>query len=185
MNNNKRYFDPKLYYYKVIALCLLMCIDIVMNSFTQFLTFGHKRTKDMYSATCKNNGRGICIGLSLAQFSLQIIMMFILLSIFSETFDFKRGLLGRMCKKFSLTFISTFTYIVVFAFEKGFLYSYHKKHKNDDDIIFIIWKKWYFLLIYILKFSLAFLSYMFTINTSFELGKPKYYKTELAGLPSF
>jgi hypothetical protein len=185
MNNNKRYFDPKLYYYKVIALCLLMCIDIVMNSFTQFLTFGHKETKKFYSATCKNNGSGLCIGLSLIQFALQIIMFFILLSIFSETFDFKRGLLKRMCRKFMITFFSTLFYIILFIAEKIYLYIYHKKNKEKKDVIFNIWKQWHFLLFYILKFIFAFLSYMFTINTSFELGKPKYYKVELEGLPQF
>jgi hypothetical protein len=185
MNNNKRYFDPKLYYYKVIALCLLMCIDIVMNSFTQFLTFGHKETKKYYSATCKNNGSGLCIGLSLIQFALQIIMFFILLSIFSETFDFKRGLLKRMCRKFMITFFSTLFYIILFIAEKIYLYIYHKKNKEKKDVIFNIWKQWHFLLFYILKFIFAFLSYMFTINTSFELGKPKYYKVELEGLPQF
>jgi len=185
MNNNKRYFDPKLYYYKVIALCLLMCVDIVMNSFTQFLTFGHKETKKYYSATCKNNGSGLCIGLSLIQFALQIIMFFILLSIFSETFDFKRGLLKRMCRKFMITFFSTLFYIILFIAEKIYLYIYHKKNKEKKDVIFNIWKQWHFLLFYILKFIFAFLSYMFTINTSFELGKPKYYKVELEGLPQF
>ena len=185
MNNNKRYFDPKLYYYKVIALCLLMCIDIVMNSFTQFLTFGHKETKKFYSATCKNNGSGLCIGLSLIQFALQIIMFFILLSIFSETFDFKRGLLKRMCRKFMITFFSTLFYIILFIAEKIYLYIYHKKNKEKKDVIFNIWKQWHFLLFYILKFIFAFLSYMFTINTSFELGKPKYYNVELEGLPQF
>ena len=185
MNNNKRYFDQKLYYYKVIALCLLMCVDIVMNSFTQFLTFGHKETKKYYSATCKNNGSGLCIGLSLIQFALQIIMFFILLSIFSETFDFKRGLLKRMCRKFMITFFSTLFYIILFIAEKIYLYIYHKKNKEKKDVIFNIWKQWHFLLFYILKFIFAFLSYMFTINTSFELGKPKYYKVELEGLPQF
>ena len=185
MNNNKRYFDPKLYYYKVIALCLLMCIDIVMNSFTQFLTFGHKQTKKQYSATCKNNGAGLCIGLSLIQFAIQIVMFFILLSIFSETFDFKRGLLKRMCRKFMLTFFSTLFYIIIFASEKIFLYLYHKSKKLEPDFLFKIWDKWFFILIYVLKFLFAFLSYMFTINTSFELGKPKYYKVELEGLPQF
>ena len=182
MNNNKRYFDPKLYYYKVIALCLLMCVDIVMNSFTQFLTFGHKETKKYYSATCKNNGSGLCIGLSLIQFALQIIMFFILLSIFSETFDFKRGLLKRMCRKFMITFFSTLFYIILFIAEKIYLYIYHKSKKLEPDFLFKIWDKWFFILIYVLKFLFAFLSYMFTINTSFELGKPKYYKVELVGL---
>jgi hypothetical protein len=156
-----------------------------MNSFTQFLTFGHKETKKYYSATCKNNGSGLCIGLSLIQFALQIIMFFILLSIFSETFDFKRGLLKRMCRKFMITFFSTLFYIILFIAEKIYLYIYHKKNKEKKDVIFNIWKQWHFLLFYILKFIFAFLSYMFTINTSFELGKPKYYKVELEGLPQF
>ena len=185
MNNNKRYFYLKLYYYKIITLYLIMYVNIVMNSFTQFLTFGHKETKKYYSATCKNNGSGLCIGLSLIQFALQIIMFFILLSIFSETFDFKRGLLKRMCRKFMITFFSTLFYIILFIAEKIYLYIYHKKNKEKKDVIFNIWKQWHFLLFYILKFIFAFLSYMFTINTSFELGKPKYYKVELEGLPQF
>jgi hypothetical protein len=84
-----------------------------------------------------------------------------------------------------ITFFSTLFYIILFIAEKIYLYIYHKKNKEKKDVIFNIWKQWHFLLFYILKFIFAFLSYMFTINTSFELGKPKYYKVELEGLPQF
>jgi hypothetical protein len=35
-----KYFDPQTYYYKVIFICIMMGLDIILNSFTQFLDFG-------------------------------------------------------------------------------------------------------------------------------------------------
>jgi hypothetical protein len=35
-----KYFDPQQYYYRVIIICCLMALDIIFNSFTQFLDFG-------------------------------------------------------------------------------------------------------------------------------------------------
>lgn len=44
-----KYFNPSEYYYKVIVLCILMGLDILFNSFTQFLDFGSTNILYLYS----------------------------------------------------------------------------------------------------------------------------------------
>jgi hypothetical protein len=46
-----KYFDPKQYYYKVIAICVLMGLDIILNSFTQFLDYGSTNIIRQYQIT--------------------------------------------------------------------------------------------------------------------------------------
>jgi hypothetical protein len=43
-----KYFDPKEYYYKVILICCLIALDIILNSFTQFLDYGSTNAKNLY-----------------------------------------------------------------------------------------------------------------------------------------
>ena len=38
LKNN--YFDPKIYSNLLFFICILICCDILLNSFTQFLDFG-------------------------------------------------------------------------------------------------------------------------------------------------
>ena len=44
-----KYFNPNEYYYKVIMLCCLMGLDILLNSFTQFIDFGSTNIMNLYS----------------------------------------------------------------------------------------------------------------------------------------
>ena len=46
-----KYFDPKEYYYKVILICVLIGIDIILNSFTQFLDYGSTNIVMLYGMT--------------------------------------------------------------------------------------------------------------------------------------
>jgi len=40
MDYKIKYFNPKEYYYRVIVMCILMTVDIILNSFTQYMDFG-------------------------------------------------------------------------------------------------------------------------------------------------
>ncbi len=44
-----KYFEPKEYYYKVIFICMMMFLDIIFNSFTQFLDYGSTNIIVLYS----------------------------------------------------------------------------------------------------------------------------------------
>ena len=96
-----KYFEAKTYYYKVLTLCILVVVDIIFNSFTQFVTFGIK----VEDTSCQKDDIYLCSGLALFEFIIIIIMIFVLLNIFSETYYFKRGYLGAICGKFILDFI--------------------------------------------------------------------------------
>jgi hypothetical protein len=48
---SNKYFDPQHYYYKVIIICILIGIDIILNTFTQFLDFGDTLIIRKYNIT--------------------------------------------------------------------------------------------------------------------------------------
>ena len=43
-----KYFEPKTYSKKVVSLCVFIFLDIILNSFTQFLDFGSTNILDQY-----------------------------------------------------------------------------------------------------------------------------------------
>ena len=79
MGVKNKYFEAKSYYYKVLCLCILVVVDILFNSFTQFVNFGIK-----VDTTCHVDDIYLCSGLALFEFIIIIIMIFVLLNIFSE-----------------------------------------------------------------------------------------------------
>jgi hypothetical protein len=46
LKNN--YFDPKIYSNKLLFIVILICCDILLNSFTQFLDFGSTNLMKAY-----------------------------------------------------------------------------------------------------------------------------------------
>ena len=53
-----KYFDPQTFYYKVIAICILIGVDIILNSFTQFLAFGSTNAVKQYQMVGYNKPSG-------------------------------------------------------------------------------------------------------------------------------
>jgi hypothetical protein len=43
-----KYYDPQYFYYKVIVICILIALDIIFNSFTQFFDFGSTNAVSKY-----------------------------------------------------------------------------------------------------------------------------------------
>ena len=52
------YFDPKIYSNLLFFICILICIDILVNSFTQFLDFGSTNLTDIYYMANYEKGGG-------------------------------------------------------------------------------------------------------------------------------
>ena len=179
-----KYFDPNWYYYKVITLCVLICIDILFNSFTQYYNFDNKYTWIAFQTNCKRDNRDLGYLLIGLQIGLQVLMIFNLLSFFSQTFSFKQGMLGAICGKFVPTFVVVFLYPVVFLCERfiraSYLTKFDENDQNPTNTNIEIWKEIYYLIFYILKYICAFLFYIFSMNTSFELGKAKYYQIDMS-----
>lgn len=53
-----KYFNPKIYSNKVISLCLLIFMDIFLNSFTQFNDFGSTNIMKEYQLLNYVKGSG-------------------------------------------------------------------------------------------------------------------------------
>ena len=173
MASKNKYFEPKFYYYKVLVMCFMIIVDIIFNSFTQFLTFGQVNKCD------KRDDIYLCIGIAIFQFIIIMVMVFVLLSVFSQTFFFKQGLLGVICKQFVFSLVCLFCYPVLFIVERAILgikLDLDKKKGAPINKIFTS----YYTAFYVLKYISAFLFYMGLLSTSFELGKSKYYKIDLS-----
>lgn len=125
------------------------------------------------------------------QFMVQLFMIFTILSIFSHTFLFKYGLIKMICSKFKITFIVIFIYPFLFILERlirvvnycSKIFKYLNQVYVSDTLALqnndvSIWAAPYYIAMYVLKFIFAFLFYTVIINTSFELGKSKYYKAD-------
>ena len=56
LKNN--YFDPKIYSNLLFFICILICCDILLNSFTQFLDFGSTNIMFEYDFNDYNKGSG-------------------------------------------------------------------------------------------------------------------------------
>ena len=175
MGVKNKYFEAKTYYYKVLSLCILVVIDILFNSFTQFVNFGTKASE----TTCQVDDIYLCSGLALFEFIIIIIMIFVLLNIFSETYYFKRGYLGAICGKFVLDFIFLLLYPIFFLIERIMFGVKLDELKKDNDKApsVNIWTT-YYLIFYILKYFTSFLFYIGILRTSFELGKTEYYRSQ-------
>ena len=173
-----KYFDPNWYYYKVIILCVLICIDILLNSFTQFYNFDNKSTNELYLTNCGLDNRDLGYALIGLQAGIIVLMIFTVLSFFSQTFNFKQGMLGTICAKFIPTFIVIFLYPIIFLCERFIRAAYLQKNTPEKTNM-EIWKTVYYIIFYVLKYICAFLFYIFSLNTSYELGKGKYYKIEM------
>ena len=170
-----KYFNPKTYYYKVLLLCVLLVIDILFNSFTQFINFGVK----VQDTNCQRDDTYLCVGLCLFQFILIIVMIFVLLNIFSETYFFKRGLLVVICGQFFFSFIFLLLYPIFFVIERSIfgVRLNDLKDENDEVPSITIWKT-YYIFFYVVKYITAFGFYIGILRTSFELGKTEYYRNE-------
>ena len=174
MGVKNKYFEAKTYYYKVLCLCILVVVDILFNSFTQFVNFGIK-----VDTTCHVDDIYLCSGLALFEFIIIIIMIFVLLNIFSETYYFKRGYLGAICGKFVLDFIFLLLYPIFFLIERIMFGVRLNDLKEEGERVATV-KIWttYYLVFYILKYFTSFLFYIGILRTSFELGKTEYYRSQ-------
>ena len=175
MGVKNKYFEAKTYYYKVLTLCILVVVDILFNSFTQFINFGIK----VQDYTCQVDDIYLCSGLALFEFLLIMVMVFVLLNIFSETYYFKRGYLGAICGKFAFDLIFLLLYPIIFLIERIIFGIRLNDLKDDIDppATVKIWTSPY-LVLYILKYLASFLFYVGILRTSFELGKTEYYKSQ-------
>ena len=173
MGVKNKYFEAKTYYYKVLSMCILVVIDILFNSFTQFVNFGIK-----IDTPCHVDDIYLCSGLALFEFIIIIIMIFVLLNIFSETYYFKRGYLGAICGKFVVDFIFLLLYPIFFLIERILFGVRLNDLEEDEDVPTVkIWTS-YYLVFYILKYFTSFLFYIGSLRISFELGKTEYYKNQ-------
>ena len=111
-------------------------------------------------------------------------MIFITLSIISETFYFKQGLIGTIVKKFRYAFGVDLLYLALFLVERLIFGLYLMDNDKDHDKNAIkIWKKWYYIIFYVLKYVGAFLFYIFNLDMLLELGKSVYYKKDFSVIP--
>ena len=182
MTINKKYFDPQIYYYKVLLICFFIIVDIIFNSFTQFMSWGYKEGK----MNIHNDNQYLTIGIAFIQFLIMSVIIFVILSVFSETYYFKTGYISVICRNFKIHCLFLFLYPCVFVAERVIMGSLSKHiHNNNNcldldeeiissscDVYYLsrikIWKEIAFLIIYVLKYIFAFIFYLTSLKICFE-----------------
>ncbi len=178
MNNEKKTFNNN-FNIKIYFLLGLFVIDIVMNSFTQFISFGNYNTIEEYNLQITLIDGFISYLLFIVQLLVQMLMLFIALSLFMNTFYFQLGMVGTVCSRFKFSFILIGLYPTSFIFERVLrllLLDAMKSDKTINDVY--IWNMVIYRIAYFLKFLIGFVYYVFILDSLMEIGKEKYYKPE-------
>lgn len=174
LNNYKR---------KIYILLFLFLIDTILNSFTQFISYGNTQSIRDYSLNYSVLGAGLSFLVFCIHIFVQLLMLFIVLSVFMNTYYFKLGMVGRICFKFKYSLIMMGLNPIFFLFEKliRLLFlnviriSYNSKTLNDITI----WTHPLYRASYFLKYIFAFIYYIFILDAVMELGKEKYYINQI------
>lgn len=175
----RKYFNSRVFKLKVYFLVLLFAVDIILNSFTQFLGFGNDSAIEYYQLTnVADETSKMSIILFVVQLVIQFTMLFTSLSLFFSTFHFQLGIVSTICRDFKWTFLSLALYPIFFIFERVYKLFY----LNDDDKIeknvVTIWADGGYMVIYVLKYITGFAYYIFVLDAAYELGKAKYYRPD-------
>ena len=175
----RNYFKPRVFKCKIYILILLFAVDIILNSFTQFLTFGSKNAAQFYKLeNFKVQGKGISLVLFVIQLLIQLMMLFTTLSLFWNTFHFQLGFVSKICKEFRFTFIVIGLYPLIFIAERIYRLIFLGKKELTHRNSISIWESEIYRIIYILKYLIGVTYYIFVLDAAYELGKSKYYKPD-------
>lgn len=178
MENKRNFFNASAFKRKVYFLCLLFTIDIILNSFTQFLAFGNKLSTTEYNLNYVVRPVADSYFLFCFQLLVQLLMLFTALSLFWNTFYFQLGMVGKVCSRFKYSFLLIALYPIFFITERvvRLIFLSINRDLNYSDIN--IWSDGFYFAMYILKYLIGFIYYIYLLDATLELGKSKYYKPD-------
>lgn len=175
-SNQKSYFNSNSFKIKVYFLCFLFTIDIIFNSFTQFIAFGSRDSIRDYNINYNIKPLAHSYFLFCIQLLIQLLMLFTTLSLFWNTFYFQLGMVGKVCSRFKFSFILTALYPITFVLERVSRLTMLSVTHQVSDIS--IWRNGLYVTFYFLKYIVAFIYYIYTLDATLELGKAKYYRPD-------
>jgi len=175
----KKYFNPRVFKWKIYFLIFLFSADIVMNSFTQFLSFGSKMVITEYELIDYSvPSKGVSLILFVLQLLIQFTMLFTALSLFWNTFYFQLGMVKNICREFWHTFLMIGFYPLFFIAERVFRLYYFVKNRKPERNEVDIWYEGAYFFLYFMKFVVGIAYYIFILDAAYDLGKSKYYKPD-------
>ena len=180
MNNGKKVFSLFNFKLKIYFLLFLFAVDIVMNSFTQFIAYGNSNSIQLYSLNFTVKPTSDSYFIFCIHLLVQLLMLFVVLSIFMNTFHFQLGMVGSVCSRFKFSFILIALYPIFFLSENIYRLIYLgnvNSDKNNNDVT--IWDNGLYKALYFIKFIVGFIYYVFILDAVMELGKEKYYRPEM------
>jgi hypothetical protein len=176
---NNQYFSSKTFKFQIYFLVCLFAIDIIMNSFIQFLGFGSKTAISQYNlVTFSVPPKSLDSLLFVVQLVIQFTMLFTTMSLFFRTFHFQLGAVKMICKEFKWTFLFIALYPIFFIFERVYKLVYLAKVEYISRNVISIWDNGFYMTVYVLKYVTGFAYYIFVLDAAYELGKSKYYKPD-------
>jgi hypothetical protein len=109
------------------------------------------------------------------QGAIQILIMCWVFFLVWQTFLFKYGLIGILCKEFKTLFIILPIGLLLFGIEKG-LRMMLLLDSGIDTIT--IWEQPHYTIIYWIRYFFLVFYYLFLIEKALSLGDPIYYKPQ-------
>mmetsp|Transcript_29118 Transcript_29118/g.52094 ORF Transcript_29118/g.52094 Transcript_29118/m.52094 type:complete len:178 (+) Transcript_29118:2292-2825(+) len=169
-----QFVEPSSFSRKIVVFYSFIALDIGFNYFSYYIEI--KEPEDSTSSDEYDYGQGQILGFAIIaiQAILQILVCCWIFLLIWQTFLFRYGLIGLLCREFKMLFIMMPLNFVLFGAEKA----YRLLLLMGDEDAISIWNAPGYQIIYWVRnlFMLAY--YLMMIEHSLLLGEPQYYKPQ-------
>lgn len=160
--------EAKSFSAKLCAFYILLLFDVITNSYTYY---GETTIpgQEQYSTSLDAIIALVFVGL---QALIQILIICWLFFLVWQTFLFRFGLIGILCREFSSIFISLPFHLLLFGLEKGLRL---QLIITKTDVV-EVWETPEYVIVYWVRSIFMVFFYVLLIEKTLTLGNPQYYK---------
>lgn len=163
--------NPESYSRKLIFFYLILFVEIILNFFVNHMDFALSG-ESKYS---NESDLQVSYVLLSIQGAIEIIICCWIFFLIWQTFLFRYGLIGMLCREFKYLFISIPIHLILFIVERGV--RLYLSFVEDEDVI-SIWEQPEYLVFFWIRHIFLVFFYVVLIESSLMLGDPEYYKAK-------
>jgi hypothetical protein len=163
--------NPESYSRKLILFYCILFVEIVLNYFVNHMDFALSG-ESKYSSESDLMASYVLLSV---QGVIEIIICCWIFFLIWQTFLFRFGLMGMLCKEFKYLFVCIPIHIILFLIERGV--RLYLSFVDGHDAI-SIWEQPGYLILYWIRHIFLVFFYVVLIESSLMLGDPEYYKAK-------
>ena len=163
--------NPESYSRKLILFYCILFVEIVLNFFVNHMDFALSGDSK-YSSESDLTASYVLLSV---QGIIEIIICCWIFFLIWQTFLFRFGLMGMLCKEFKYLFACIPIHILLFLIERGV--RLYLAFVDGYDAI-SIWEQPGYLILYWIRHIFLGFFYVVLIESSLMLGDPEYYKAK-------